>query len=150
MKGFIFLSFLLLLGSCRDEAAYRRYQSVPIEGWDSQDAVTFDVDTIRTTRDYNVAIGVRTSAADAYPFKELYLEIIERWEHPKAEYRDTVGCILTDDRGEVEGKGTQRYQYEYDLHRQPLRAGQTGRVSVRHVMRREIISGISDIGLLVE
>lgn len=148
------MRFLLLcycawaLMSCSEKAAYKAYQSVSIDGWDASDSVVFTVDSLSQGGNYRAVVGVRSSVAQAYEFRTLFLEVRQQWQGTPL-VCDTVACELSDQRGDMEGDGTLYQQYEFPISHIALQSGQRGRIVVRHIMRREILSGISDIGFLL-
>ena len=54
---------------------------------------------------------------------------------------------LYDEKGNVLGDGVSYFQYNFMLSEVDLREGDSLHVCVRHIMKREILPGISDIGL---
>ena len=58
--------------------------------------------------------------------------------------------IITDNEGNVLGTGINHYQYEMALPNIMLHIDDSLHVSVRHLMRRECLPGITDIGLTLE
>lgn len=134
----------VLLSACSDGVAYDKYKSTSVEGWESNDTVTFDVPRLRLGGRYGQTIGLRTTGA--YPFTALSL-IVERVVEPgHRAYADTIDCRLYDDKGNVLGRGVTTYQYSFNLPSIDLRKGDSLHVSVRHFMKREVLPGVSDIG----
>lgn len=146
---FFLLCFIPATISCTDDALYRSYQSVPIDGWDAADPVAFQVDTLRQPTTCHILLNVRTSAMEAYDFRTLYLEVRQQW-NGRLLRCDTIACLLSDERGEIEGDGVMRYQYTFPVSTVSLPAGSVGYLRVRHLMRREILEGISDIGIEIK
>lgn len=139
---------LIAFVACTERAAYKSYHTVSIDGWDAADSIVFSIDSLPKRGTFIPTIGLRSSAAEAYEFRTLYLEVKQRWQGSSLRC-DTLACELREDRGEMDGKGTFYYQYEFPLKKVSLQAGQSGRIVIRHIMRKEILSGISDIGFLL-
>ena len=59
-------------------------------------------------------------------------------------------CVLYDESGKERGKGVSRFQYEVFLQDVKLNQGDSLRIYVTHNMRREIMSGVSDIGIILK
>ena len=57
-----------------------------------------------------------------------------------------TGSKLADDKGNMLGQGISYYQYNFILVDRDLSKGDSLHVTVRHIMKREILPGISDIG----
>ena len=60
---------------------------------------------------------------------------------------DTVTCELTDDKGKVKGNGISNYQYVFHVSDRHYHKGDSLHISVRHDMKREILPGITDVGI---
>jgi gliding motility-associated lipoprotein GldH len=60
---------------------------------------------------------------------------------------DTLWCRLVDSDGNIQGEGISNFQYNFQLLNLRLNSSDSLRVTVRHNMKREILPGISDIGL---
>lgn len=135
----------LLLTACQQRTVYHTYRETPIEGWEQNDTILFHVDSIRHPGVYHMSIGLRTTAA--YAYRTLWLLVESHWQNPGLRTRDTLVCHLTNNDGDLNGRGIDTYQYTYPLAPIRLRSGQTGTISVRHIMRRDILPGVSDIGV---
>lgn len=137
---------VVTIGSCTTDAIYKSYQSVPIDGWDAADPRIFNIDTLREPGNYSLLLHVRTTTMESYDFRTLYLEVRSQWGNQGLQC-DTVACHLSDERGEIKGDGMARYQYTFPVAQLSLSTNQAGCITVRHIMRREILEGISDIGI---
>ena len=62
---------------------------------------------------------------------------------------DTLDCKLIDERGNVMGEGFSQYHYIFPLRTLHLNHGDLLHLSVRHSMKREILPGITDVGIKV-
>ena len=90
-------------------------------------------------------IGLRINSA--YPFMSLNL-IVEQTVYPSHEtHCDTLRCSLIDKQGNAKGRGISHYQYLFHLTTLKLNKGERLYVAIRHDMKREILPGISDIGI---
>lgn len=134
----------LSLSSCDGGVAYDEYRATPVAGWERNDTLTFDVPRLRLGGSYAQTLGLRVTGA--YPFTALSL-LVERVVEPGHRvYADTIDCRLYDDKGNILGRGVTTYQYAFALPPLNLRAGDSLRVSVRHVMKRDPLPGVSDVG----
>jgi gliding motility-associated lipoprotein GldH len=147
----MFCSFCFLLTACvftscsHSETPCHSYQEVPTEGWEQQHSLTFNIDTIRKTAYYRVIVNVRTT--NAYPFQSLWLLVHQQYSRPQLSSKDTVVCVFTDQQGNPLRHGISLRQYSDSATSLLLRKGQYGTVTVSHIMRRNILSGISDVGV---
>lgn len=168
MKRLIFIlpMALSILMGCKDNKVYDSYDHTLLTGWDRADELSYDVPPVRTAGRYVTTLGVRIT--DDYPFQSLTLIVEQKVYHrlnpvvsknkfvkPKAvkakfktdNYTDTINCVLFDTKGKIKGHGINHYQYRYRVSEQPLSANDSLHVTIRHDMRREIMPGVSDIGI---
>lgn len=140
-----------LLSSCQDRLVYDRYVHTPIAGWEKNDTLSFEIPPLAASGHYQEHLGLRITGA--YPFMGLTL-IVEQTIYPdkekkweKTEKVDTVQCDLIDKNGVTRGQGISYYQYDFPINVYRLSEKDSIHVTVRHDMKREILPGISDIGL---
>ena len=135
----------MMLVSCDDRIVFSRYESTPVRGWERNDTLSFNIDPMQETNMYAEEVGLRINGA--YPFRGLTL-IVEQQTWPSGFMRsDTLSCNLIDEDGTILGEGISFYQYNFPMNNISLSKGDSLHVSIRHNMKREILPGISDIGL---
>lgn len=135
----------LLLTSCYRNRVFNEYQHTPIAGWEKNDTLSFNIPRMAASGTYSMDMGLRTN--NAYPFMGLTL-IVERTCYPgHTTQTDTLDCKLTDQNGNVKGQGISSYQFHYHVADLNLSQGDSLHVTIRHDMKREILPGISDIGI---
>lgn len=138
-------AFVLTLSSCYKNKVYNNYHHTQIAGWEKNDTLYFDIPPLTRPGTYAMRLGLRTN--NAYPFMGLSL-IVESTVYPgKAERSDTLNCSLVDSNGNVKGQGVSFYQFNYHVTTLQLHSGDSLHVMVRHDMKREILPGISDVGI---
>lgn len=135
--------------ACKENAAAYTFSSTPVDGWERSDVLTFPVDSVTSEGDYRIDVSVRTSSARAYPFRTLWLVVGQQWKNPAEVRSDTVVCRLVNDDGDPDGRGVSLLQYDFPVDTVRLVSGTCGQITVRHIMRRDILLGISDIGVKV-
>ena len=136
------------LVSCNRSTIYSHYCHTSVVGWDKSDTLTFEVSPLKSDAELKSIIGIRVN--DKYPFKALCL-IVEQTIYPdKVVKSDTINCRLFEDDGKSRGRGVSCYQHvlHYNTHR--LMKGDSLSIRVHHNMKREILPGISDIGITLE
>ena len=141
---------ICVLAACDRRIVYDTYRQTPVEGWEHQDTLSYHIDTIPATGNYRLHLGIRTSTAHHYPFRNLYLVVKEYWNAPDTCLVDTLLCHLTDEDGDLDGAGTGFRQYTFPVSKLTLTEHSTGTISVRHIMRRTELTGVSDIGIRLE
>lgn len=138
---------LLLFSSCDNGVVYDTYNHTQIEGWEKNDTLVFDVPRLVSSGRYRMEVGLRTNGT--FPFTGLSV-VVEQTVIPGYKtFTDTLRCRLTDEKGNVLGRGVSCFQYNFILSDVDLAKGDSLHVRVRHIMKREILPGISDVGLKV-
>ena len=61
--------------------------------------------------------------------------------------KDTLNCVLVDENGHLLGQGISRFQYVFNLSTLHLQKDDSLHISIRHDMKREMLPGITDIGV---
>lgn len=141
------------LSSCKDNLVYDQYIHTPIAGWEKNDTLSFDIPPLSATGTYQEQLGLRITGA--YPFMGLTL-IVEQSIYPnkskknKIEKVDTIQCDLIDHNGITRGQGISYYQYNFPINIYQFQENDSIHITIRHDMKREILPGISDIGIKVQ
>ena len=142
---YIGLCWLLSCMACKNQVTYSHYEHVPIAGWEKNDTLPFSIEPIKQEGLYQENLGIRINGA--YPFMGLTL-IIEQTIFPSMKtLSDTLNYELIDEDGNMKCKGISHYQYSFPLKTLSLQEGDSLSINIRHDMKREILPGISDIGI---
>jgi signal transduction histidine kinase len=74
--------------------------------------------------------------------------IVEQTVYPAGHMMtDTLDCDLIDERGNAKGEGISQYQYLFPLKTIQLHQGDSLHLSVHHNMKREILPGVTSVGV---
>lgn len=130
--------------SCDRAIVYYHYEHAPVAGWDKNDTLLFDVSPL-TAGSYMEQIGLRINGD--YPFTSLCLVIKQTILPSGYVHSDTLNCSLADKDGVKKGTGLSYYQYLFHFNTLRLHDGDSLHISVRHNMKREMMPGVSDIGI---
>lgn len=134
--------------SCSTDTVFYSYAHTPLSGWEKNDTLTFRVPRLSADGIYAQQLGLRMT--NAFPFTSISL-IVEQMVLPKGNVlTDTVRCTITDVRGNFLGDGVSSYQYLFPVREEHLHKGDSLCVRIRHNMKREILPGVSDVGLKME
>lgn len=145
--GLLLVLSAILLAACGEQPVVHTYQSVPVNGWEPGDTLRFRVDTLAEGGAYEASIGIRTSASVPYPYRSVWLVVKQHWHNPELLTCDTLECMLTDEKGDVVGHGVSLYQFVESFGPMNLTAGASADVSIYHIMQREMLPGITDVGI---
>lgn len=142
---FLYIGFVCCVVSCTGDKVYDRYNHTPIMGWEKVDTLKFEVPKFSQRGRYSTNLGLRID--NHYPFMSLTL-IVEQTVYPGARtHVDTLHCSLVDEKGGMKGQGVGSYQYHFRVSEMNLKANDSLHICVRHDMKREIMPGISDVGI---
>lgn len=135
----------MVLTGCRQKAAFSHYESVSLDGWGREDTIRFALGPVDKESSFCEMLGVRANLD--FPFTNVSL-VVEQEAMPSGTVRcDTLDIPLINEDGIPLGKGVSRFQYDIPLNTITLLTGETLFVSIRHNMKREYLTGISDVGL---
>ena len=137
--------------SCSDPRTYDQYKSVSLQGWQRNDTLTFDLPR-QWEGNYQLDLCLR--AAQTYPYRNLSV-IIERKviyfrQRKKLEktYNDTVNCEVINVKGTLVGhKGITSTEILQAVTSFRLNRNDSLQVKIHHIMNRESLPGISDVGI---
>ncbi|MBR0259953.1 MAG: gliding motility lipoprotein GldH [Prevotella sp.] len=138
---------IMLLTACNKRTVYYHYEHTPLTGWERNDTISFVVGPIGEDGLYEEEVGLRITGE--YPFMGLNMIVEQQLASTQEKHCDTLVCDLVNDHGTAKGAGVSQYQYMFRLPTLELQAGEKLFVAIRHDMKREILPGISDIGVKV-
>lgn len=150
---FMILTVVLTVSGCNRKTVYHHYEHTPNVGWEKIDTLFFDIPPVSRSAVLQEEIGLRIS--QRYPFLRLSLivqqEVIPDAQSGKRRFvrTDTLNCSLYDEDGTAKGKGIGYYQYSFYLTDLSVSEKDSLHIAVRHNMRREILQGIVDVGILL-
>ena len=141
------LTVATTLVSCNRNTVFYHYEHTPITGWEKNDTLIFDVPSTSASGRYEEEVGLRINGS--YPFMSLTLIIDQTVLPDNITRSDTLNCRLTTPGGNKKGHGVSCYQYSFPLKDINLKQGDSLHICIRHNMKREILPGISDIGMKI-
>jgi gliding motility-associated lipoprotein GldH len=139
----------LSLVSCDSGRVYDTFKSVKDAVWNRAEQIKFDVQ-IDDTNSYN-KVFINTRNNDNYRFSNLYIFITTNYPDGKIS-RDTIDCIVADDKGKWLGKGIGDTRTCRFLLKKGVRFHQKGIYSFEfeQAMRVEKLEGIESVGMRIE
>ena len=140
---------LLTLAACSDSAMYYHYEGMQGDGWDKEDTLYFNVDSIRETGVRTISLTMRTTVD--YPYKSVTVIVDENVMPGNAKRQFPVTLQVANDKGERNGSdGLTYYTVEKFVTRQQMKQGTSLSFKVHHDMQRLVLPGIKDIGIKIE
>ena len=135
-----------IVASCDENTIFDSYEHTPISGWEKNDTLCYNVPPLIDSGSFEQIIGIRINRY--YPFTSLSL-IIDQHIHPGFRHHlDTLECVFRGKKN-LRGEGVSYTQYDFPLRQMDLRRGDSLDITIRHAMKREILPGISDVGLKI-
>ena len=141
----IVLLALLILCGCQQQVTYHVFMHIYEPGWDKTDTLFFDISPIAKDGNYRLDAELRTNKD--YPFKQLTIEIEQTVYPSKESFHNKIDCNLISETGVIEGDGISYFQYQFYVRELSLHQGDSVHISLTHNMKREIMPGISDVGV---
>lgn len=138
---------IFLFNSCTESTVFHAYQPVDKEGWGKHDTLYFQLPKDSVTDMYTMKIGLRTT--DDYKYTSLWIVLEQDLEKKGKFTRDTVNFPVTDKQGNILGKGFSSYQQEMEVEKVKTTPQGGTTVKLYHIMKREVVDGISDVGINV-
>ena len=155
-----FITILIIVAfavaACDNDVVFYHYEPAPLAGWEKTDSMIFGVPHFESEGTYSMRLGVRTT--NEFPFQSVCFVVDRKIFSKNAlgkyylsnSQSDTVMCHLTNEDGTVDGSGLNFFQYELPLNLDcSVETGDSLCFSVRHNMKRSILPGIADIGIMV-
>jgi gliding motility-associated lipoprotein GldH len=146
--GTLLLTVAWSMTSCsRQQTVYANYVPIDDTTWEKTDTVTFDVPPVKAAGTYQEKLGLRL--ADDFPFLALSMDI-EIQVQPKGILHSSQHKFsVIDQGGNPKGKGLSLQQYTFDLGDLELEEGDSLHISMAHNMKREILPGVVDLGIIL-
>ncbi len=145
------LAVLLALAivACDPSRVFDEYRPIPSTSWNADSVVTFNFSIARTNQNNNLWFNIRND--NSYEFSNLWL-FVTIVPPSGAAVTDTVQVILADPSGKWLGRG---FTGTYDnrlIYRRNVFFPESGEYSlhIRHGMRPQNLSGITDVGVRIE
>lgn len=137
---------MMILTAC-DGKVYDTYRHTSLEGWERNDTLCYDVAKMAKAGDYLVELGLRTDYD--YPFVAITLIVDQTILPEGTTLRDTLDCRLVKPNSTQKTGGISCFEYNTEVRRLRLNANDSMHITVRHDMKRDILPGVSDVGISV-
>ena len=136
------------LAACDSGKVYDRFLHTPTNGWEKNEGVAFDIPAVSHDGTYRMNLQLRTD--NSFPFQSVTLVVEQTLAPRDTTLADTILCRLASDNGKILGDGINIYQYSFHLNTRHYAAGDSTHVSVRHIMKREMLPGVTEVGIRLQ
>lgn len=149
-KGGVHLRNLILLllavctmTACDKQTVYHAFRSIPIEGWQRQDTICFDVNVPDSQTYYKLSVEVRNR--NDYPYQNLQLSVSHQ------SHTDTLQLTLADKQGIWKGEGWGGL-YQTRILVGSTRIDRPGQhqFKIAYTFPDKTLQGINDVGIRLE
>lgn len=140
----------LLFVSCDENRIFDNYKSLDDYKWNVNNPVRFEVSIQDSSVSCNLFLKVRNN--QDYENKNLWLFVKAIGPNGSIEVDTKIDCALADDEGKWLGKGLGDIFDSSHILKENFRFKHTGiyKFEIVHGMRKNIVSGLRDVGLRVE
>ncbi len=146
-KWALILFCIIFFSACNEHKVYDKFRETPMSGWEKNDTLKYDVPRVKVGGSYHIGLSMRIG--NNFPFKSITL-IVEQTIFPSHKKNTkSVKCNVIDNNGRATGRGIGIYQYDFDVTTLNLHANDSLHICIRHNMKREIIPGVSNVGIYV-
>ncbi len=137
------------LVSCDNSRFFEENKKIKDATWDTDNKLVFLVNVDDTLNGYDFYINLRQ--ASTYPYSNIYF-FVDTWFPNGKSARDTVECILADEKGNWLGKGLGDIKDNRILFKRGVRFPLKGNYVFvfQQAMRVEKLPSILDVGLRIE
>ena len=150
MKYFLIFSVIAYtLVSCDPDRVYDKFKDIEDGIWNRTETMKFDVQIDDTLSYHRVFVNIRNSGD--YSYSNIFIFINTIYPDKKVS-RDTIDCLLADDKGKWLGKGLGDLKDCQFLIKKGVRFHQKGiyTFELEQAMRVEKLKGIKSVGIRIE
>lgn len=141
----VLVTGLLLLCACGRQKIYSHFEHVSDVGLEKVDTIDFYVPPVAESGTYHETLELRID--NTFPFQSLTIEIVQTIFPEGRKERFNKVCSIVDQNGNMMGAGVSLFQYAFPFNDISLNRGDSLHIAVVHSMKREIMPGISDVGM---
>jgi len=141
----IFTVLLVVTVACTGAGGYTGYKEIPDTGWPYGDDCDYAVSTGDSVATGRLLLSITHD--NSYEYSNLWVEVTYD-DADNVHHVDTVNVAMCDALGNWYGKGLPgHYQFTDTLTRHAVALADSSVVKVRHIMRVDTLTGISQIGI---
>lgn len=147
IKIMIFTVAAIMISSCDRKTIFHKYNHTDINGWEKTDTLNYNIDRINKSGNYKEEIGFRLNGT--YPFTGLSVIVEQTILPTNSTTYDTLSCNFGRMQDKYDSNGVSYRQFKFHLKSINLNEGDSLILRIRHNMIKEILPGISDVGVKI-
>lgn len=139
-----FFFLILFFASCQRDTLHYAFRPLPRHTWGMRDTLTFPLDSLSAEAPCSVSVCLRLGKR--FPYRTLWVVLEQQYEHPYAQWRDTVEIPIPHDAPQGGG-----HYLQVEHPSAPLHYATSHRATLRlwHIMRREDVPEVWDAGIRI-
>lgn len=146
LKSILLLFVASALVACDKQTVYHSFRSIPAEGWQRKDTLSFNVEVPDSFTYYKLSVGIRNRID--YPYQNLNLSISYNTPDSIPLPTDTLQLTLADKEGKWKGTGWgSLYQSEFPAGSIRVKSPGTYHFKISYTLPDSVLCGINDIGI---
>ena len=145
LYAFLLLACSTCLVSCLGNMSFHEFKHLSHDEWNWTDTLEYVLSDSTLEGEYECFVSLRLTPD--YPFRELWIAAETDLSHPTYIKRDTIRLAFEEESLGIFRKGVNLSQEDCLVGKIPIRKGQTGRIRLYHLMSRETLPCISDVGV---
>lgn len=149
LRVLFFLAVAASISACDNSRFFEENKKIRNAVWETENKLIFMVPVNDTLNGYDFFINLRQ--ASTYPYSNIYF-FVDTWFPNGRTARDTVECILADEKGNWLGKGLGDIKENRILFKRNVRFPLKGNYVFvfQQAMRVEKLPSVLDVGLRIE
>jgi len=151
MRSLLLTSFIamLFLSSCDKTGIYEQNISIHDEKWSMDSIASFSPAISDSISAHNIYVNLRNTTS--YPNSNIFL-FITTHAPSGAMLRDTLECILANQKGDWLGKGVGRIRDNQIIYKNNIRFPSKGiyTFEIQHGMRTDVLKEVVSVGIRIE
>ncbi|MGN0220788.1 MAG: gliding motility lipoprotein GldH [Prevotella sp.] len=159
----IITAVVALTQGCNRSRVFSRYCHIDEEGWERTDTLRYTA-YVSPLYSYTQpaereALAERKSTCQSwvelrvhgdYPYQNVALVVRQCVPSQRKQWCDTLQCSLVNEKGVFNGHGVGAFQYRFPLRSMTLTDADSIEVHISHIMKKETLRGILDVGFALE
>ena len=133
----------MLLAACTSDTWYHQYKFIGKDGWRKTDTLSFTLPPLSVDTVFSGFVGLRITPS--FPYRKLWFAL--EYQCDSVFSSDTICYELSDSTGRLDGKGLSSLQYEQPAFTIQMPKDKEGEIRIRHLMKKEIIPYIREVGI---
>ena len=117
------------------------------DGWKISDTLVYDLPPAPESGLYTISVEMRTG--QKFLYRGVYVAMERNMQSPCYQHCDTVCFLMARDSIHMDSRGSTIQTFQHPVLNITLRKGQSGQIRLHHLMSREVLPDIREVGVRV-